>query len=267
MESKSQEPSLFRMIQTDDGPIPFLQDIWDFFSKKGIKTQFYSYFSDKSFKLDLELCESLGCPIHIYQTNDEAVAKWETIKTTLKNRKIADEDKDKAWLQGLEKKWILPKNILVKKQPIEWTTLRSEVESHPENRLDILKIEGNNDSEHMILYSMLESGYRPGIVLVRYTEDPDANVPSMLVAGHLQMSGYKLAEVSNNWFLYLYTDICLYESCSWRNTKTQNPVVFYLAEMFAPKTATATEPKAATETKAETETITKKDTDEKKTSE
>jgi hypothetical protein len=239
MDTKSQEqqqPSFFRKIQTDDGEIPFLQDIWGFFSKKGIKTQFYSFFSDKSFKLDLELCESLGCPINIYLTNDETVAKWETIKSTLKNRKIADEDKDKTWLQGLEKKWILPKNILVKKQSVEWTTLRSEVEAHTENRLDILKIEGVNDAEHILLYSMLESGFRPGLVLVRFTEDPDANVPSMLVAGHLQMSGYKLAEVNNNWFLYLYTDVCLYETCSWRNTKTQNPVAYYLAELLAPKT-------------------------------
>jgi hypothetical protein len=235
MDAKPQEPKMFRMIHTDDGDIPFLQDIWGFFSKKGIKTQFLSFFCDKSFKLDLEVCESLGCPIHIYTTEDEVCAKWETIKTTLKNRKIAEEDKEKAWLQGLEKKWILPKNLIVKKTPIEWTTIKTEVEALQENRCDILKVEGKDDLEHLVLYSMLESGYRPGVVVVRYTEDPDANVPSMLVAGHLQMSGYKLAEVSDKWFLYLYTDICLYESCSWRNTKTQNPVVMYLAELFAPK--------------------------------
>lgn len=251
MESKTQEqaPSFFRKIQTEDGEVPFLQDVWGFFSKKGIKTQFYSFFSDKSFKLDLELCESLGCPINIFVTNDELTAKWDTIKATLKNRKIAEEDKDKTWLQGLEKKWILPKNLLVKKLPIEWNTLKSEVESHSENRLDILKIEGSHDVEHMILYSMLESGYRPGVVLVRYTEDPDANVPSMLVAGHLQMSGYKLAEVNNNWFLYLYTDVCLYESCSWRNTKTQNPVAYYLAELLSPKATVEEAPKGADEKK------------------
>ncbi len=239
-QQEQQQPSFFRMIETDDGPIPFLKDIWGFFSKKGIKTQFYSFYSDKSFKLDLEICESLGCPIRVYVSDDQVTAKWETIKNTLKNRKIADEDKDKTWLQGLEKKWILPKNILVKNQPIEWKTLRTEVESQSENRCDILKVEGSKDAEHMVLYSMLECGYRPGVVLVRYTEDPDANVPSMLVAGHLQMSGYKLAEISNNWFLYLYTDICAYESCSFRNTKTQNPVVYYFAELFSPKPVVST---------------------------
>jgi hypothetical protein len=266
MEKKSQqEPSYFRMIQTEDGEVPFLQDIWGFFSKKGIKTQFYSFFSDKSFKVDLEVCESLGCPIHIYVTEDELVAKWETIKSTLKTRKIADEDKEKAWLQGLEKKWILPKNLLVKKTPIEWTTLKAEVETLSDNRCDILKIEGKNDLEHVLLYSMLESGFRPGIVLVRYTEDPDANVPSMLVAGHLQMSGYKLAEVTDKWFLYLYTDICLYESCSWRNTKTQNPVALYLADLFSPKPTTETQ-KVSEETPKKEESK-QEESDENKTRE
>jgi len=244
MDQKSQqgkqEPTFFRMVETDDGPIPFLKDVWGFFSKKGIKTQFYSFFSDKSFKLDLEVSESLGCPIRVFVLGDELAAKWETIRNTLKNRKIAEEDKDKAWLRGLEKKWILPKNILVKNQPVEWNTLKNEVDSQTENRCDIFKVEGSNDSEHMVLYSMLESGYRPGVVLVRYTEDPDANVPSMLVAGHLQMSGYKLAEISNNWFLYLYTDLCAYESCSFRNTKTQNPIVYYFAELFSPKEVLST---------------------------
>ena len=239
-QKEQQESSVFRMVETEDGPVPFLKDIWGFFSKKGIKTQFYSFFSDKSFKLDLEICESLGCPVHIYLTNEETASKWESIKTTLKTRKIAEEDKEKVWLQGLEKKWILPKNLVVKTQSVEWMTLRNEIESQSENRCDILKIEGSNDIEHMLLYSMLECGYRPGIVLVRYTADPDANVPSMLVAGHLQMSGYKLAEISNNWFLYLYTDICAYESCSFRNTKTQNPVVYYFAELFAPKNMVST---------------------------
>lgn len=235
MSSDKKEPQLFRMIKTDDGDVPFLADIWGFFSKKGIKTQFLSFFPDKSFKVDLEVCESLGCPIRVFTISAELDAKWETIKQTLKNRKIADEDKEKTWIQGLEKKWILPKNIIVKNTSIDWNTLNAELVSLPENRCDLLKIEGTYGNERMLLYSMLESGYRPGILLVKYTEDPDANVPAMLVAGHLQMSGYKLAEASNNWFLYLYTDLCLYDSCSWRNTKVQNPVVQYMAELFAPK--------------------------------
>jgi hypothetical protein len=238
MATKQPETSVFKHIETEDGPVPFLKDAWGFFSNKGIKTQFFSFFSDKSFKVDIEVCESLGCPIRIFTNNDETLAKWEVIRNTLKNRKVAEEDKDKEWLQGVEKKWILPKNIVVKKVPTEWNTLKTEVAAYPENRLDFLKIEGTNEEEHILLYSMLESGFRPGLLLVRFTEDPDANVPSMLVAGHLQMAGYKLCDVYNNWFLYIFTDVCLYDSCSWRNTKTQNPVAHYLAELFASQNTT-----------------------------
>ncbi len=79
---------------------------------------------------------------------------------------------------------------------------------------------------------MMDSGYRPGILLVKYSEDPDGSVPAMLVAGHLQMSGYRLIETKDNWFFYLYTDICFYDSCSWRNTKIQNPLVKSIIEVF-----------------------------------
>ncbi len=234
MEQKEQkkDEGLFKMIQTEDGEVPFLRDIWSFFGAKGVKTQFYSINPDLSYKVDIEIVESLGCPVRILTDKDAVEQKWEVVRNVVKTRKIAEEDLDKQWLQGIERKWILPKNILVKKTSFGWTTLRDEVQNQPENRCDLLKVEAKNEEEQVILYSMINTGYRPGILLIRYTEDPDANVPSMLIAGHLQMLGYKLVSLSGNWFLYVFSDLCLYDSCSWRNTKDQNPVVRYLAELF-----------------------------------
>ena len=234
MEQKEQkkDEGLFKMIQTEDGDVPFLRDIWSFFGAKGVKTQFYSVNPDLSYKVDVEIVESLGCPVRILTDKEAVEQKWETIRTVVKDRKISEENKEKEWLQGMERKWILPKNIVVKKTSLGWTTLVTEVQSQPENRCDLLKIEAKNEEEQPILYSMINAGFRPGILLVRYTEDPDTNVPSMLIAGHLQMLGYKLVSLSGNWFLYVYADLCLYDSCSWRNTKDQNPVVRYLAELF-----------------------------------
>lgn len=230
---ETEENTDVRIIQTEDGKVPFLKDIWSFFGKKGVKTRFFSVNSDASYRVDIEICESLGCPIQILTENPELEKKWETIRTTIKNRKLSDEDKDKEWLQGTEKKWILPKNLVVKTTQFTWDTLKNEIASLPENRCDILKIEGSYDCEHMMLYSLFTSGYRPGILLIRYTEDPDANVPSMMTAGQLHMAGYKLIEVTEKWFLYIYTDVCLYESVSMRNKKVQNPIATYLGELFA----------------------------------
>ena len=242
MEQKNSLGNFTKVYTTDDGEIPFLSDIWGFYSIKGVKTFFVSVNPKNSFRLDLEICENLGCPIRIFTDSDEIEEKWAVISKTLKARKIDDADKDKQWLEGIQKKWILPKNLVVKKlAQNEWNSVFPELKQTAESRVDILKVEAYDDNERMLLYSMLDNGFRPGILLVKYTVDPDANVPAMLTAGHLQMSGYRLMTTKNNWFLYLYTDICLYDSCSWRDDTVQNPLVKYIVELFAERKRTAGE--------------------------
>jgi hypothetical protein len=233
MDQKNAYANFTKLIPTDDGEVPFLRDIWGFFSMKGVKTFFASVNPNNSFRLDLEVCENLGCPIHIFTDSDDIEGKWAVVAKTLKARKIDEADKDKQWLEGIQKKWILPKNLVVKKvNPSDWSSMFSDLKQSPESRVDLLKVEAYDERERMLLYSMLDSGFRPGILLVKYTVDPDANVSAMLVAGHLQMSGYRLISSKNNWFLYLYTDICFYDSCSWRDETVQNPLVKYIVELF-----------------------------------
>ncbi len=232
MEQKNPYANFSKLFSTDDGEIPFLKDIWGFFSMKGVKTVFVSVNPMNSFRLDLEICENLGCPIRIFTNSDTIEEKWAVVARTLKGRKIDDADKDKPWLEGIQKKWILPKNLVVKRTSMDWSSMFSEIKQSPEGRVDLLKIEAYNEEERMLLYSMLDNGFRPGILLVKYTVDPDANVPAMLTAGHLQMAGYRLLSTNNNWFLYVFTDICYYDSCSWRDYSNHNPLVRYIVELF-----------------------------------
>lgn len=223
--------TILRTIKTESGEVPFLKDLWGFFSSKGVKTSFVTINPNLSFEVDIEVCEALGCPIQIITDKESIEEKWNVIAKTLKARKIAEEDADKAWLNGLDKKWILPKNIVIKPSKIDWSTIKDVLSTTPSGRIDILKIESHD--ERMLLYSMIEQGARPGILLVQYTEDPDSNVPAMLVAGHLQNTGYKLLSVSDtNWFLYMYNDLCLYDSCSWRDTTVNNPLVQYIGNQL-----------------------------------
>lgn len=222
-----------RMINTLDGDIPFLKDLWSFFSSKGVKTSFLTVNPEQSFLVDLEVCEGLGCPIQIFTNKNAVQERWEAIAKTLKARKIAEEDLDKEWLKGIEKKWILPKNLVVNSTEFKWESLKDILKSNSSGRIDLLKIEGTDGLERMLLYSMIECGARPGLILVRYTEDPDTNVPAMLVAGHLQNSGYRLISTNNNWFFYMFNDLCLYDSCSWRDAKVNNPLVQYIGDQFA----------------------------------
>lgn len=209
--------------------IPFLKDLWSFFSSKGVKTNFFSVNPDASATLDLDICESLGCPIRVLTNSAGIETKWSIIASTLKARGIAPEHANLAWLEGIQKRWILPRNIIIKRTALEWSTLATEATAIEGNRVDILKIEGSQEEERAILYSLTDGGFRPGVVLVRFTYDPDENVPSMLVAGHLQMIGYRLVECKGPWFLYLFEDNCFYDSCSWRTTTCQNPLSKYIA--------------------------------------
>ena len=211
--------------------IPFLKDLWSFFSSKGVKTNFFSVNPDASFALDLDICESLGCPVRVLTNSASIETKWSVIAATLKARSIAPENANLAWLEGIQKRWILPRNLIIKRTALEWSTLATEAAATEGNRVDMLKIEGSQEEERAILYSLTDGGFRPGVLLVRYTYDPDENVPSMLVAGHLQMIGYRLVECKGPWFLYLFEDTCFYDSCSWRTTTCQNPLSKYIAGM------------------------------------
>jgi len=211
--------------------IPFLKDLWSFFSSKGVKTNFFSVNPDTSLALDLDICESLGCPVRVL-TNSEAIeTKWSIIAATLKARAIAPEHASLAWLDGIQKRWILPRNLVVKRTALDWSTLTTEAAALEGNRIDMLKVEAFQEEERVLLSSLMDGGFRPGVVLVRYTYDPDENVPSMLVAGHLQMVGYRLVECKGSWFLYIFNDTCFYDSCSWRTTTCQNPLSKYIAGM------------------------------------
>ena len=248
------------MVKTQSGEVPFLKDLWSFFSAKGVKTSFITINPEISFEVDLEVCEGLGCPIQIFTNKHSVELKWDIIAKTLKNRKIVEEDADKEWLKGIEKKWILPKNIIVKTTKIEWITLKDILQGVSTSRIDILKIESNDESERMLLYSLIESGARPGIILVQYTCDPDSNVPAMLAAGHLQNTGYRLLSNKDNWFLYMFNDLCLYDSCSWRDTKVNNPLVQYIGDQFR---ATVPAPESVTLSASVTEPASTATTEEK----
>ena len=211
--------------------VPFLKDLWSFFSSKGVKTNFFSVNPDASFMLDLDICESLGCPVRVLTNSAAIETKWSIIASTLKTRTIAPENASLTWLEGIQKRWILPRNLVVKRTDLQWSTLATEAAALEGNRVDMLKVEGSQEEERVLLYSLMDGGFRPGVVLVRYTYDPDENVPSMLVAGHLQMMGYRLVECTGPWFLYIFEDTCFYDSCSWRTTTCQNPLSKYIAGM------------------------------------
>ena len=227
-------------------PIPVFEKIWDFFSLKGIKTVFISLGTSSSPLAELEIAETLGCPLNIVEYNSEKIELWNKVTNILKTRKDSEETTC-DFTNEVVNKWVLPKNIRVtQKLPyffngsielsgnvVETVSFNNYVESvcssmniSSENaRIDILNIQLGNELEQSVLYAFLNNCYRPGFIIVNYTNNPDSNLLSTMLAGHLQNTGYTLIGIEDSKFLYTYNDNNAYEYCSYEQKYLDNPLI------------------------------------------
>jgi hypothetical protein len=227
-------------------PIPMFEKLWDFFSLKGIKTVLLSLGTSSSPLAELEIAETLGCPLHIIEYDSEKLKAWNNVTEILKTRKESDETRC-SFTSEVINKWVLAKNIRISnKLPyffngsielsgniIETVNLNSYVESicsamniSTENaRIDLLNIQLGNELEQSVLYSLLNNCYRPGFIIVNYTYNPDSHLLSTMVAGHLQNTGYTLIGTENSKFLYVFNDKNAYEYCSYEEKYVENPLI------------------------------------------
>jgi hypothetical protein len=205
---------------------PMLDSLWDFYNQKGVKTVFVSVGTGRTALIDLELAETLGCAVHLWGST----ASWDEVRTILKDRKLPEGASDFA--KGAETKWVLPKNvrsyagtpgITVSFDDCVHQTVESMKLTEP--RIDILKISLTGGAERKLIYALVDTPYRPGLILVDWSEMPDAHLFTTLVAGHLQNCGYCLVASHGSHFLYMFNDKCMYEYCSWETNKVPNPLV------------------------------------------
>ena len=226
---------------------PILERIWDIYSTKGIRTVFLTIGSSKVALPDLEIAESLGCPINIVALNETEKSAWSEVAGVLKERKR--ETTANPFSVSAETKWILPKNVRITDTLPWWangtidisgTVTKTQKFSEfmqgisaamklKDNvtRIDILKIDTSSSApglERAILGAVLNAGYRPSVILVRWTDMPDTELSATIAAGHLQNSGYALLGKEENKFLYYFSDEDLYQICSWEGIATSNPI-------------------------------------------
>jgi hypothetical protein len=232
---------------------PCLENLWDFYSKKGIKTVFVSIGASGTAAADLEIAETLGCPVHLFDVREETEKKWESVKQILKDRKRPEGAEE--FTEKVDTKWVLPKNIRFNRTMpsfVEGTVKVGEnsysvstwdacvekavatMNLGDEKRIDICKIVLGESLEKSLVYSLMDSAYRPGILLVEWSTMPDENLQTTLCAGHLQTCGYTLLAKRANRFFYVYNDRCMYEICSWETNKVENPMVAELSKLLSP---------------------------------
>jgi len=225
-------------------PFPAFLSLWQMYSKKGMKTIFVSLGISKSSLADLEIAESLSCPIHIVPLSSKATADWEETAKVLASRQY--DSSFGEFSKGAENKWVISKNIriydsipwwtngninldsniLKTESFLDWTKtvcVNSKVEA--EVRIDILKLDLPNGLECSVLGAMLNAGIRPGCILINWEHMPDTHTPTTLAAGHLQTCGYQLVAKLDTKFFYYFVDQDMYMTSSWEDTVSPNPMI------------------------------------------
>lgn len=230
-------------------PIFLLEKLWEFYSSKGIKTVFVSVGTSTSPLAELEVAETLGCPIHVIEPSTDKQELWTKVSTILKNRKDSEETTC-DFTKEVVNKWVLSKNVKLSTQlpffyngsfdlsgvVYETVQIDTFVEkicadmniSNNNTRIDLLNIQIKNKLEETLLYCLTNSKFRPGLIAINYTETPDTNLLTTQVAGHLQNIGYMLVSKSNTQFLYVYNDKNVYEFSSYETLNIDNPLVYEL---------------------------------------
>ena len=236
---------------TSTAPLTIIDRLWDTFSQKGVRTVFVAIGNSTSSLADLELAESLGCPVNCVPIGAQQVEEWKEVISILKERKRT-ETATFGFSVGANEKWVLPKNIRVQESLPWWFNGTIDVSGDVvkterfvqfaerlckemkvkdnDVRIDILKLDTQNGLERSILSALLDAGFRPAIIVVNWQKIPDTDLSTTLAAGHLQNSGYKLLKVTGQQFLYFFTNNDMYQICSWERTDVTNPMLNEIVE-------------------------------------
>ncbi len=197
--------SYFYLFGSSDDKWPLLKNLGGFFQKKADSVIFTS-FGNVDMEMDIAIFEKTGGLLYIFENPD------------IKKLVDAASSEDSPYMVNGDDIKIVERNQLRKLE-----------------KIDICKIDTSSTATRMIIYELLDAGFRPGILLVKFNESPDSNVSSQLVAGHMQNCGYSLMGVHEDKYLYYFTDNCIYDYCSWTEVGIENPLVTEFKKAFAPK--------------------------------
>jgi hypothetical protein len=178
--------------------------------------------------------EMIICP---YADHEETHSKeLALVKDVLKQRMKYPGVKEDPVLEKLAKTWILPTKVSM--GPHAETFLASSESSvrdsfeplfktlnNEDSMIHILKLELNEGKERAVLYKILDNGFRPSLVLVKWSHDLDDHISTAHCAGHLLNSGYSLVSLENGYALYMFSEQTLYDITSMKTIGLKNPMM------------------------------------------
>lgn len=221
--------SLGITVQKDGtSSFPILRDLYQFFSPRSKSITVLSYGLGE-LGVETYLMSSTGCKITVHDARPNTKEKFDKYFSILKNH--AADTTANEWEKELSQRWILSKNLSFSQEipftfsgSIDLSGNPTQLQVFSYEHVDFCKIDYDTFNTS-ILYSILNAGYRPGLLLINWSKHPDQYNDSMLCAGHLQNTGYTLVSSEENWFLYMFNDQNLYETCSWARSDVANPLI------------------------------------------
>lgn len=226
---------------------PLMKKIATFYTPRSKNITAWS-FGLRTGGVELVLTEQTGCKVHIFDSRPQSKQTFDKLQSLLTYHNVTSTDP--SWCESVSKTAVNPDRLLFSSElPYNYSGIwdisgqqislkRINLEDTP--RIDFCKIDFP-DLETNLLFGILNAGYRPGLFLIRWDHNPDEFTETMIAAGHLQNTGYKLIAIENGYFLYMFYDECLYEICSWQRTDANNPMYEEMKKGFlnffaAPKT-------------------------------
>ena len=214
-----------------DSTYPTLKSLYQFFSPRSAKLTIWCFGLGYG-GMESDFVDGTGSVVNIFDARPKSQENFAILRRVLETHSRNDEDP--SWTVSLPNKYIDPTKLVLS-SIIPWSfdgnimvdsvnTACVKISTEDIPRVDICKIDYPGLTYH-IVYMILTTGYRPGIMYIRWDEHPDENVSAMLCAGHLQTAGYELMMESGGVFLYRYIDECIYDTCSWSRTDCKNPMV------------------------------------------
>jgi hypothetical protein len=193
--------NMFTLLGSEDDSWPLIKNLGGFFANK-INVCKYATFGMVAPAVDASIVEKIGCHWGIFATKDAEM-------------KAAADAVDALTKDDAE--------FIVDVSDIAIHQINSQA-IRDMKRIDICRLDAGA-ANRMILYEMIDAGFRPGILMIRFAESPDEHVPTQLAAGHLQNCGYALMGIHEDKYLYYYIDDCVYDYCSWTEIGMQNPLM------------------------------------------
>lgn len=230
--SKINSKELPSTVEKKDGDIKFpsIIGLYDFFSPRTKKIENWSFGFRKG-GVETEIAESTGSKIKVFDGRPESKTHYDIYERIMKTHET--QEGDPAWAEVLTDHWILPDSTKFSSTvPAQFSgtidisgtpTQLSAIDTDAIPRVDICKVD-YDELTTSIVYTVLNSGYRPGLFYINWPAHPDESNTTMICAGHLQTCGYRLLKCIGNYCLYIFVDGCMYETCSWARDDCTNPM-------------------------------------------